>query len=145
MKRKLVGLLLAASCISFSFSGILIPTARAEEEVTSDVDNEDDYTTDDYDEDDGYYDEDDYDDEDADEKDAASVVAKSQTIKIKKTTISIASGEQKFSIGASAKTSLSYKVVNGSKYMSVSKWGKVTVKKGIPTGKYKIQVTAKAR
>lgn len=50
-----------------------------------------------------------------------------------------------FKIGASAKTSLSYTVKksSGSKYISVSKKGKVTLKKGTPKGTYKIKITAK--
>lgn len=53
-----------------------------------------------------------------------------------------------FSIGAKAKTSVSYKVVKApskaSKYISVSKTGKVTLKKKAPKGTYEIRVTAKA-
>ena len=53
-----------------------------------------------------------------------------------------------FSIGAKAKTSVSYKVVKApskaSKYISVSKSGKVTMKKKAPKGTYEIRVTAKA-
>lgn len=53
-----------------------------------------------------------------------------------------------FAIGAKAKTTLSYKVTstpkNASKYISVSKKGKVTMKKKAPKGTYKIQITAKA-
>nr|MCR4937572.1 hypothetical protein [Lachnospiraceae bacterium] len=51
-----------------------------------------------------------------------------------------------FSIGAKAETSLKYKVVStpsgGSKYISVTKKGKVTLKKGAKKGTYKIRVTA---
>lgn len=50
---------------------------------------------------------------------------------------------QSFTIGASAKTSLTYKATVGSKYLSVDKKGKVTVKKGTPKGTYRIAVTAK--
>ena len=53
-----------------------------------------------------------------------------------------------FSIGAKAKTSVSYKVVKApskaSKYISVNKSGKVTMKKKAPKGTYEIRVTAKA-
>lgn len=53
-----------------------------------------------------------------------------------------------FSIGAKAKTSVSYKVVKtpskASKYISVSKSGKVTMKKKAPKGTYEIRVTAKS-
>jgi len=38
-------------------------------------------------------------------------------------------------------TKLTYKVVTGAKYISVNKYGKVTVKKGTPKGKYKITVS----
>ena len=48
---------------------------------------------------------------------------------------------QTFSIGASAKTPLSYK--SGNKHISVSSKGKVTVKKGTPKGQYKIIISAK--
>ena len=50
-------------------------------------------------------------------------------------------GKQTFSIGASAKTTLSYSSSN-TKYVTVNKKGAVTVKKGTPKGTYKI--TAKA-
>lgn len=53
--------------------------------------------------------------------------------------------KQTFSIGAKAKTTISYKVTKGtSKNITVSKSGKVTVKKGAKKGTYKITVTAKA-
>lgn len=47
-----------------------------------------------------------------------------------------------YKLGATGEpgTKLAYKVVTGGKYISVSKAGKVTVKKGTPKGKYKIQV-----
>ena len=48
---------------------------------------------------------------------------------------------QTFSIGASAKTALSYKSSN-TKYVTVDKNGKVTVKKGTPGGTYTVTVTA---
>ncbi|MDY3920475.1 MAG: hypothetical protein SOZ59_16020 [Candidatus Limivivens sp.] len=48
-----------------------------------------------------------------------------------------------FSIGASAKTKLSYKS-SKTKYITVTSKGKVTVKKGTPKGNYKITVTAAA-
>lgn len=66
---------------------------------------------------------------------SASVSSKSY----KKATVAKAS--QSFSIGAKAKSTLSYK--SGSKYLTVSSKGKVTVKKGTPKGSYKITVSAK--
>ena len=50
-------------------------------------------------------------------------------------------GKQTFSIGASAKTTLSYKSSN-TKYVTVNKKGEVTIKKGTPKGTYKITVKA---
>ena len=50
-------------------------------------------------------------------------------------------GKQTFSIGASAKTTLSYSSSN-TKYVTVNKKGAVTVKKGTPKGTYKITVKA---
>lgn len=52
--------------------------------------------------------------------------------------------KQTFKMGATAKTGLKYKVVLGSKYVSVNSKGNVTVKKGTPKGTYKILVTAKS-
>lgn len=57
---------------------------------------------------------------------------------------SIKKSKKTFDIGASAMTDISYKVTSGSKYVSVSGNGIVTVKKNTPAGKYKIRVTAKA-
>ncbi len=54
-------------------------------------------------------------------------------------------GKKTFNIGATANTKLTYKVTKGSKYITVSKTGKVTVKKGTPKGTYKIKITAKAQ
>jgi hypothetical protein len=48
-------------------------------------------------------------------------------------------------IGAKACTPISYQVTSGSKYVSVTSGGKVTLKKGTPKGTYKIKVTARAR
>lgn len=56
---------------------------------------------------------------------------------------SLKKANQTFNIGAKAKTGLKYKVVVGSKYVSVSSKGKVTVKKGTPKGTYRILITAK--
>lgn len=56
---------------------------------------------------------------------------------------SLKKANQTFNIGAKAKTGLKYKVVLGSKYVSVSSKGKVTVKKGTPKGAYRILITAK--
>lgn len=70
----------------------------------------------------------------------------SQTIKTKVSSktykyAAVKAGKQTFSIGATAKTSLSYKSSN-TKYVTVSKKGTVTVKKGTPKGTYKVTVTA---
>lgn len=70
----------------------------------------------------------------------------SQTIKTKVSSktykyAAVKAGKQTFSIGATAKTSLSYKSSN-TKYITVSKKGTVTVKKGTPKGTYKVTVTA---
>lgn len=78
-----------------------------------------------------------------------TVAKASQTIATKRSTASykvstLAKQAQTFTIGASAKTSVSYKVASGSKYISVSKAGVVTVKKGTKAGTYKITVTAVA-
>jgi hypothetical protein len=78
-----------------------------------------------------------------------TVAKASQTITAKKSTASykasaLAKKAQTFTIGASAKTAVSYKVASGSKYISVSKAGVVTVKKGTKAGTYKITVTAAA-
>lgn len=61
---------------------------------------------------------------------------------------SLAKKKATYSIGAKAKGKLIYKVTsyptNAKKYISVSKKGKVTMKKGAPKGTYKIQITAAA-
>lgn len=49
-----------------------------------------------------------------------------------------------FNLKAKAATALTYKVKSGAKYISVTKAGKVTIKKGTPKGNYKITITAKA-
>lgn len=51
-------------------------------------------------------------------------------------------GSKTFSIGAKAKSKITYKVVSGSKYVSVSQGGKVTVKRKAVKGTYKIKVCA---
>lgn len=73
------------------------------------------------------------------------------TAKVSKKNVKASSIKKKavsFNIGAKAKTSVSYKVVKApskaSKYISVSKSGKVTMKKKAPKGTYEIRVTAKA-
>lgn len=48
-----------------------------------------------------------------------------------------------FNIGAKAKGNLTYKVVNGKNYISVSSKGRVTIKKNIPKGTYRIKIIAK--
>lgn len=65
---------------------------------------------------------------------AKTVVYKATSLKKKKAT---------FSIGAKAKTKLSYTVSkNAKKNITVSKTGKVTLKKGLKKGTYKITITA---
>jgi DNA-entry nuclease len=49
-----------------------------------------------------------------------------------------------FKIGCSAQGTVTYKKVSGSKNLSVSKYGKVTVKKGTTAGTYQIKVKIKA-
>ena len=73
------------------------------------------------------------------------------TAKVSKKTVKASSVKKKaktFSIGAKAKTTVSYKVVKtpdkAKKYISVNKKGKVTIKKKAPKGTYEIKVTAKA-
>lgn len=73
------------------------------------------------------------------------------TAKVSKKTVKASSVKKKaktFNIGAKAKTTVSYKVVKtpdkAKKYISVSKKGKVTIKKKAPKGTYEIKVTAKA-
>ena len=53
----------------------------------------------------------------------------------------VAKKARTFSIGAAAKTKLTYKSSN-KKYVTVTSGGKVTVKKGAPKGTYKITVSA---
>lgn len=71
-----------------------------------------------------------------------SAKVSSKTIKSKQ----IAKKNATFTIGAKGKGKLTYKVTstpkNGTKYISVNKNGKVTVKKKAPKGTYKITVTA---
>lgn len=71
-----------------------------------------------------------------------SAKVSSKTIKSKQ----IAKKNYAFTIGAKGKGKLTYKVTstpkNGTKYISVNKNGKVTVKKKTPKGTYKITVTA---
>lgn len=71
-----------------------------------------------------------------------SAKVSSKTIKSKQ----IAKKNYAFTIGAKGKGKLTYKVTstqkNGTKYISVNKNGKVTVKKKAPKGTYKITVTA---
>lgn len=57
---------------------------------------------------------------------------------------SLKKSKKSFDIGASAMTDISYKVLNGSKYISVNADGVVTVKKNTPKGTYKIRVVAEA-
>jgi hypothetical protein len=69
-------------------------------------------------------------------KASKTIIYNTKTLKKKKAT---------FSISAKARGSISYKVTIGnSKYISVSKSGRVTLKKGCKKGTYKITVTAKA-
>lgn len=67
-----------------------------------------------------------------------SISAKATSKKYKKSTL--AKKSQSFGIGAKAKNKLSYK--SGSKRLSVSSKGTVTVKKGTPKGTYKVTVSA---
>ena len=67
-----------------------------------------------------------------------SISVKVGSKKYKKSTL--AKKSQKFSIGAKAKNKLTYKA--GSKRLSVSSKGTVTVKKGTPKGTYKVTVNA---
>lgn len=76
-----------------------------------------------------------------------------QTIKTKFTSKKVKASTLKkkaatVNISATAKGKLSYKVTstpkNGKKYISVSKTGKVTMKKKAPKGTYVITITAKA-
>ena len=81
--------------------------------------------------------------------DGATAVKDKQTIKLTKKTASykasvLKKASKSFQIGAKAEGKLSYSVASGKKYISVSKSGKVTVKKGTPKGTYKINVKAAA-
>lgn len=67
-----------------------------------------------------------------------------KTAKKKYTDASLMKSKKSFDIGASAMADISYKVLNGSKYISVDGNGIVTVKKNTPAGTYKIRVTAEA-
>ena len=87
--------------------------------------------------------------EDAVELEEQPVEKKTQKITVKTskqvyTSDQFKTGKQKFKIGASAKTALSYKVASGKKYVSVNQNGLVTVSRWTPKGTYKITVTAKA-
>lgn len=90
--------------------------------------------------------------QDGGNKDKASGTQK-QTIKVKVASKTLKASDLKkkaisFSIGAKAKTSLTYKVIQtpsrASKFISVSKKGKVKIKKGAKKGTYKIRITAAA-
>lgn len=74
----------------------------------------------------------------------ASQKIKTKTIKKRYAKSTLKKGKKTFNIGAKASGKLTYKVTKGKKYISVSKKGKVTVKKGTPKGTYKITVTAAA-
>lgn len=79
----------------------------------------------------------------------ATVVKDKQTIKLTKKSASykasvLKKASKSFQIGAKAEGKLTYSVASGKKYISVSKTGKVTVKKGTPKGTYKINVKAAA-
>lgn len=82
-----------------------------------------------------------------------SIAKAGQAVKTKVTTksytfTSLKKKAASFTIGASGQGTISYKVVKApskaSKYISVSKTGKVTLKKKAPKGTYEIRVTAKA-
>lgn len=79
-----------------------------------------------------------------------AVVEKStQTIKLKSAKITckasaLKKAKQTFTIKATCEGKLAYKVASGAKYVTVSKNGKVTIKKGTPKGTYKITVNASA-
>jgi fructan beta-fructosidase len=71
----------------------------------------------------------------------------SQKITVKKASASykvsdLKKAKKTFSIGAKANGKLTYKVTSGSKYISVAKDGKVTVKKNAKKGTYKVSVSA---
>ena len=69
------------------------------------------------------------------------ITTASQTIKAKK----VKSKKQTFSVKAKAKTAVTFKKVSADKPLSISKAGKVTVKKGTKKGTYKIKVKATAK
>jgi len=64
----------------------------------------------------------------------SSLTFKASNLKKKKASVSL----KATSLGGS----LTYKVTKGSKYLTVSKSGKVTLKKGTPKGTYKVKITA---
>lgn len=81
------------------------------------------------------------------------VALEKQTVKVKVASkkykaTTLAKKSKSFAIGAKAKTDLTYKVVKApakaKKYITVSKKGKVTMKKGAKKGTYKVAVTAKS-
>ena len=91
--------------------------------------------------------------EKADENGSVSSQPKTQEIKIAKKLSKdqvvyklsdIKKKNVKIDISAKAKGTITYKVTKGSKYMKVSKTGKVTFKKDVKKGTYKILVTASA-
>ncbi len=64
----------------------------------------------------------------------SSLTFKAANLKKKKASVSL----KATSLGGN----LTYKVTKGSKYLTVSKSGKVTLKKGTPKGTYKVKITA---
>lgn len=74
-------------------------------------------------------------------KDNQTIVVKTSQKRYNKSNLRRA--KKSFAIGAKSSSPLSYSVINGKKYISVTKKGKVTVKKGTPKGTYKVKVTAK--
>lgn len=81
---------------------------------------------------------------------APAVVQTAQTVKLDSvaksyTAAKVKSKAQSFTLKATgAKTAVSYAKTSGSGYLSVSKAGKVTVKKGTPAGTYSMKVKASA-
>ena len=74
---------------------------------------------------------------------------KLQTINVKTVSKSLKQSalkkkSQKINLGAKAKTKLTYEIITGGKYISVSSDGTVSIKKGAPKGTYHILVKAKA-
>ncbi|MCR5784914.1 MAG: 5'-nucleotidase C-terminal domain-containing protein [Eubacterium sp.] len=65
-----------------------------------------------------------------------SIKTTSKTVKYSK----VKSAKQKFSLGITTRTNYSVKKLYGSKYLTVTKKGVVTVKKGTPKGTYRIKV-----